>query len=113
MLIAWQTVNAVRHPDSKRFSRAFLVITPGITIKDRLQVLLPNDPNSYYRARELVPPDMLGDIERAKIVIANCHAFRRREEMEVSKTGRALLQGRGPELKTIETEGKMLQGACG
>src|SRR5207237_5998059 len=62
MLIAWQTVNAMRHPGSNRFCRAFLVITPGITIKDRLRVLLPNDPNSYYRERELVPTDMLGDI---------------------------------------------------
>ncbi len=111
MLIAWQTVNAVRHPGSKQFSRAFLVITPGITIKDRLRVLLPNDPNSYYRERELVPTDMLGDIDRAKIVITNYHAFRRRERMEVSKTGRALLQGRGPELNTIETEGEMLRRA--
>jgi type III restriction enzyme len=113
MLIAWQTVNAVRHPGGKQFSRAFLVITPGITIKDRLQVLLPNDPNSYYRERELVPSDMLGDIERAKIVITNYHAFRRRERIEVSRTGRALLQGRGPELNTLETEGQMLQRACG
>lgn len=113
MLIAWQTVNAVRHTGSNRFSRAFLVVTPGITIKDRLRVLLPNDPNSYYRERELVPTDMLGDIGRAKIVITNYHAFRRREEMDVSKTGRALLQGRGPALNTIESEGKMLQRACG
>jgi type III restriction enzyme len=113
MLIAWQTVNAVRHSGSQRFSRAFLVITPGITIKDRLRVLQSNDPNSYYRERELVPSDMLGDIERAKIVITNYHAFRRRERMEVSKTGRALLQGRGPELNTLETEGQMLQRACG
>jgi type III restriction enzyme len=113
MLIAWQAVNAARHPGSKRFSRAFLVITPGITIRDRLQVLLPNDPNSYYRERELVPADMLGDIERAKIVITNYHALRRREELEVSKTGRALLQGRGPDLDTVESEGKMLQRACG
>src|SRR5215472_13632703 len=97
MLIAWQTVNAVRHPGSTRFSRAFLIITPGITIKDRLQILLPNDPNSYYRERELVPPDMLGDLDRAKIIITNYHAFRRRERMEASKTGRMLLQGRGPE----------------
>jgi type III restriction enzyme len=113
MLIAWQTVNAVRHPGSQKFSRAFLGITPGITIKDRLRVLLPNDPNSYYRERELVPTDMLGNIERAKIVITNYHAFRRRERIEVSKTGRALLQGRGPELNTLETEGQMLQRACG
>ena len=51
MLIAWQTVNAVRHPGSRQFSRAFLIITPGITIKDRLRVLLPNDPASYFLAR--------------------------------------------------------------
>jgi len=102
MLIAWQTINALRHAQSGRFSRAFLVLTPGITIKDRLRVLLPNDPNSYYRERELVPNDMLGDVERAKIVITNYHAFRRREKTEVSKAGRALLQGRGPELNTLE-----------
>jgi type III restriction enzyme len=78
-----------------------------------VRVLLPNDPNSYYRERELVPSDMLGDIERAKIVITNYHAFRRRAEMDVSKVGRALLKGRGPEPNTVETEGKMLQRACG
>jgi type III restriction enzyme len=113
MLIAWQTVNAIRHPGSRQFSRAFLIVTPGITIKDRLRVLLPNDPNSYFRTRELVPTDMLGDIERAKVVITNYHAFLRRERIEVSKTGRALLQGRGPELNTIETEGEMLRRAIG
>ena len=113
MLIAWQTVNAVRHPGSRQFSRAFLVVTPGITIKDRLRVLLPNDPDSYFRTRELVPTDMLGDIERAKIVITNYHAFRRRERIEVSKTGRALLEGHGSKLDTIETEGEMLRRAIG
>ncbi|MFT4024524.1 MAG: DEAD/DEAH box helicase family protein [Flavihumibacter sp.] len=58
MLIAWQTVNAVRHPQSRRFTRGFLVVAPGLTIKDRLRVLQPNDPDSYYANRELVPPDM-------------------------------------------------------
>jgi hypothetical protein len=109
MLIAWQTVNAVRHPQSKRFTRGFLVVTPGITIKDRLRVLQPNDPDSYYQSRELVPNDMLGEIGRAKIVITNYHAFKRRERVELSKGGRSLLQGRGPELDTLETEGQMLQ----
>ncbi|GAA0591300.1 hypothetical protein GCM10009099_30970 [Caenispirillum bisanense] len=46
MLIAWQTVNAVRHPGSKTFTKGFLVVAPGITIRDRLRVLLPNDPES-------------------------------------------------------------------
>jgi type III restriction enzyme len=110
MLIAWQTVNAVRHPQSKRFTRGFLVVTPGITIKDRLRVLLPSDPDSYYASRELVPSDLLDDVRRAKIVITNYHAFRRRERVELSKGGRALLQGRtGDDLETLETEGQMLQ----
>ena len=54
MLIAWQTLNAVRRPGSKHFTRGFLIVTPGLTIRDRLRVLQPNDPDSYYASRELV-----------------------------------------------------------
>ena len=109
MLIAWQTVNAVRHPQSKKFTRGFLIVTPGITIRDRLRVLQPNDPESYYVSRELIPTDMVGDIARAKIVITNYHSFKLRERLEISKVGRSLLQGRGENLQTLETEGQMLQ----
>ncbi|OGQ94112.1 MAG: restriction endonuclease [Deltaproteobacteria bacterium RIFOXYD12_FULL_57_12] len=110
MLIAWQTVNAVRRPGAKKFTRGFLVVTPGITIRDRLRVLFPNDPDSYYQSRELIPADMLGDLERAKIVVTNFHAFKLRERLELSKGGRLLLQGRGgEELNTLETEGQMIQ----
>jgi type III restriction enzyme len=109
MLIAWQTINAVRRPNSKKFTRGFLVVTPGLTIRDRLRVLQPNDPDSYYQSRELVPGDMLGDLDRAKIVITNYHAFKLRETLDLSRGGRSLLQGRGPELQTLETEGQMLQ----
>ncbi len=113
MVIAWQTVNAVRSPTSSHFSRGFLIVAPGITIKDRLRVLLPDDPDSYYRHRDMVPSDMLPEIAKAKVVITNYHAFKRRETMDVSKVGKALLQGRGEPLTTIETEGQMLQRACG
>ncbi len=109
MIIAWQTINAVRHPRSRRFTRGFLVVTPGLTIKDRLRVLQPNDPDSYYKSRELVPVDMLADLHRARIVITNYHALRQRERLEISSGGRALLQGRGAPLNTLETEGQMMQ----
>jgi type III restriction enzyme len=110
MLIAWQTINAVRHKNSKKFTRGFLIVTPGITIRDRLRVLQPNDPDSYYQSREIVPSDMMDDLDRAKIVITNYHAFKLRERIELSKGGRLLLQGRGgEELNTLETEGQMLQ----
>lgn len=109
MLIAWQTLNAVRQPQSKRFTRGFLVIAPGLTIRDRLRVLQPNDPDSYYRSRELVPTDILQDLGKAKIIITNYHAFKLRDTLELSKGNRSLLQGRGEEIKTLETEGQMLQ----
>ncbi|MCC6242128.1 MAG: DEAD/DEAH box helicase family protein [Gemmatimonadaceae bacterium] len=109
MLIAWQTINAVRHPSSKRFTRGFLVVAPGITIKDRLRVLQPNDPDAYYASRELVPSDLVSELNKAKIVITNYHAFKLRERLEISKGGRALLRGHGPELQTLESEGQMLQ----
>lgn len=109
MIIAWQTVNAVRRPQSKTFTRGFVIVTPGITIKDRLRVLQPNDPDSYYASRELVPPDMLDDLQRAKIVITNYHAFKLRERIDISKGGRSLLQGRGEALQTLESEGQMIQ----
>jgi type III restriction enzyme len=109
MIVAWQTINATRHPQSKRFTRGFLVVAPGLPIKDRLRVLQPNDPDSYYGSRELVPTDMLEDINRAKIVITNYHAFKLRERVDLSKGGRSLLQGRGEELNTLETDGQMLQ----
>jgi type III restriction enzyme len=109
MLIAWQTVNAVRRPQSKKFTRGFLIVAPGLTIRDRLRVLQPNDPDSYYADREIVPGDMLADLERAKIVITNYHTFKLRERLDLSKGGRSLLQGRGEPLSTLETEGQMIQ----
>ncbi|MCL2873093.1 MAG: DEAD/DEAH box helicase family protein [Betaproteobacteria bacterium] len=114
MLIAWQTINSVRYLNSKRFTHGFLVVTPGITIKDRLRVLLPTDVDSYYQSRELLPSDMLLDIQKAKIVITNFHAFKQREKTELSGAGRALLSGRrGDRLDTIEPEGQMLQRVMG
>ena len=113
MIIAWQTLNAVRMPGSDRFSRAFLIVTPGITIKDRLQVLYPEYPESYYRSRELLPNDMLGDIGKAAVVITNYHSFQRRETMALSRVGRAFLTGNNPEpVETRETDGQMLDRAC-
>ncbi len=112
MLIGWQAVNAARK-ESKDFSRAFLIITPGITIRDRLRVLLPSEADNYYATRELVPPEMLPDIRRAEIVITNYHAFQHRETLALPKVARSFLQGNAREpLKTTETDTEMLERAC-
>lgn len=111
MIIAWQTINAIRHPQSPRFTKGFLVVAPGITVRDRLRVLQPNDPDAYYQKRELVPMDMMPEVKQARIVITNYQAFIRRERMDVAAGTRKLLEGRTSEeeFNTLETEGQMLQ----
>lgn len=109
MLIAWHTLNAVRHPGSKKYTKGFLVVAPGITIRDRLQVLQPNDPNSYYASREIVPEDMLRDLGQAKIVITNFHAFKKKDEMSLNKVQQAAL---ATKVKP-ETDGQMLRRIAG
>ncbi|WP_296644379.1 BPTD_3080 family restriction endonuclease [Roseinatronobacter sp.] len=109
MLIAWQVLNAVRASNSKNFTRGFLIVTPGITIKDRLRVLLPNDAANYYRRLSLVPGDLMQDMQRAKIVLTNYHAFKLREKTQIAKGTRAALEGHGDSVVTLETEGQMIQ----
>jgi type III restriction enzyme len=95
MLIAWQVLNKVASPRDARFARNFLIVTPGITIRDRLRVLQPSDPGNYYAERDLVPPELVADLRRAQVVVRNYHAFLPREATEVrgvAKTTKELLR---------------------
>ena len=111
MLIAWQALNKLADQRSRRFSDAFLVVAPGITIRDRLRVLLPEDPENYYRALDLLPP---GDRERlgeARIAIVNFHAFQLRDRGDASRTTKAILAG-GGENPFVETPDQMVRRVC-
>lgn len=91
MLIAWQALNKFANPQDTRFSDAFLIVCPGITIRDRLRVLWPNDPGNYYRQLDILPPDLLVQLERAKIVITNYHGFLPRERGDAARLTKKLL----------------------
>ena len=95
MLIAWHTLNKVANPQDRRFGDAFLVVCPGITIRDRLRVLLPSDPTNYYREMDLVPADRLADLGTAKVVITNFHAFKPKEKLSAPKTTKQVLLPNG------------------
>lgn len=109
MLIAWHTLNAVRHPNAKKYSKGFLIVAPGITIKDRLRVLQPNDPESYYQSREIVPEDMIRDLGQAKIVITNYHSFKKKDEVSLNKVQQAALNT----VPKQESDGAMLRRVAG
>jgi len=111
MLIAWHTLNKQANPQDARFSDAFLVITPGITIRDRLRVLLPEDPGNYYRLRDVLPAADLERLRQARIVVTNFHALLQRERNVASRTTKEILT-RGGESPFTETPEQMVRRVC-
>ncbi len=95
------------------FSRGFLIVTPGITIRDRLRVLLPEDPDSYYRTRELVPPTCSARSARRRSSSPTTTPSSVARRWIYRRSVARCIQGRGEPPVTIETEGQMLQRACG
>lgn len=112
MLIAWQGLNKLASPEDKRFCSNFLVVAPGITIRDRLRVLRPEDPGSYYQSLDLVPDDLRADLGRLHIVITNYHAFQLREKLEASKLTREILAKPGVPSPFQETPAEMVRRVC-
>ncbi len=86
------------------------MVTPGITICDRLRVLLPEDPANYYRFLDLVPTTDRDRLGQARIALTNFHAFQRRDRGDVSKTTKAIL-AQGEESPTLRLQIKWC-GAC-
>jgi type III restriction enzyme len=107
MIIAWQTINKVMTPSDARFAKRFLVVTPGITIRDRLGVLHPERDDNYYRERDLVPTDLWDALLHAQIEIVNYHTFLPRDAKEiqgVAANTRKLLRGGNAQVADAFTE---------
>src|SRR6516162_8713883 len=111
MLVAWQVLNKRRHPHDNRFTDAFLVVAPGITIRDRLRVLLPSDPNNYYKELDIVPVEYRGDLGTARIVITNFHAFKLREKGDAGGLTKRILTANTPGAFT-ESPDEMVNRVC-
>lgn len=80
MIIAWQVLNKLVNPQDRRFSDAVLLVCPNLTIKERLQVLLPWNPNNYYEKFDLVPRGMLERLRQGKFQITNWHLFQPKDD---------------------------------
>jgi type III restriction enzyme len=111
MLIAWHTLNKHANPQDPRFSDTFLIVAPGITIRDRLRVLLPNDPDNYYRQRDIVSGQQQQELGQARILITNFHAFQLRERVAASKITKSILVN-GEASPFTETPDQMVLRVC-
>lgn len=79
MMIAYHTLNKARYPQDTRFVDAFAIMTPGITIRDRLNVLQPNNPDNYYMARNIVSYADMAILQQAVVLILNYHQVEPRQ----------------------------------
>ncbi|MCD4830094.1 MAG: DEAD/DEAH box helicase family protein [Candidatus Cloacimonetes bacterium] len=111
MLIAWQALNKFANRSDSRFTDAFLIISPGITIRDRLRVLMPNDPQNYYRLRDIIPASDIDRLMQAKIVITNYHSFLPREKVKAAKLTKELLSQKGTSA-FVETPDQVVRRVC-
>ena len=117
MLIAWQALNKLANPQDKRFSDTFLVVTPGITIRDRLRVLLPNGPGNYYRrtrpraARTSSSGSRQATHRSSRTSTPSCCA-RREEFRGVAATTKKLLADGRRRDRFKETPDQMVRRVC-
>ena len=96
MLIAWSVLNKVASKGDARFSDVVLVVCPNVTIRERLRELDPNEAEaSLYRTRDLVPPDLMPQLRRGRVLVKNWHEFERKGMSagnRVQKNGEAVKQ---------------------
>jgi len=113
-LILYHYLNRSHYRNDPRYADYFLVVAPGITIRDRLAVLRVDtsafseaDSSDYYRERQLVPADYAGLLPglNARLVITNYHAF---EPRLIAGNKRSPLDGKlGPDGVKVEAREDM------
>jgi type III restriction enzyme len=75
MIIAWNFINKVTNPTDTRFSKNALVVAPGLTVKNRLQVLQPSNSKNYYDEFNIVPHSLMDKLRQGKVIIHNWHTL--------------------------------------
>ena len=82
MLISWAFCNRGTKPGDPRFPRRVLIVCPNLTIKERLSVLRPGDPNNYYDQFDIVPSSLRPDLAKGKVLVTNWHWLAPEAEMQ-------------------------------
>jgi len=94
MLIAWQICNKVSYPQDKRYSKNIFIVAPGLTVRDRLKVLLPGGESNYYINFNVVPTALIDKLYQGKVVINNWQALAWDDEEALKK--KKSVDKRGP-----------------
>jgi len=85
MLIAWQVLNAVSNEKRFQYSKNIFVVAPGLTVKKRLEVLVPSNPANIYEEFNMIPAGMMDKLRQGKILIHNWHVLNWETEEQLKK----------------------------
>src|SRR5438105_14157216 len=85
MLIAWHVLNKVTHPQNTRFSKNVFVLAPGLTVRNRLQVLVPDGEGNYYDEFNILPAALREKLRQGKILIRNWHVLNWETDEQLAK----------------------------
>ncbi|KXK02962.1 MAG: Type III restriction enzyme, res subunit [Chlorobi bacterium OLB4] len=84
-LIAWNVLNKIANGKDTRFSKNVLIVAPGLTVRNRLSVLNPTDPENYYEEFNIVPAGLMDSLRQGKIKIINWHGLAWQTEEKIAK----------------------------
>jgi type III restriction enzyme len=107
MMIAWAFCNRGQNPNSKEYPNAVLVCCPNLTVKERLQVLRPDNPKNDCTTFDLVPVNLRHFLQSGKVLIENWHRFSAESEHKEGDKSYAVVD-KGPE--TPETLARRVLG---
>lgn len=97
MLIAWAFCNRGKNPASRQFPNAVLVCAPNLTVRNRLQVLRPEDADNYFDEFDIVPSKYREFLNGGKVLVTNWHKFApKSEHREGDKTYKVVDKGEEP-----------------
>ena len=85
MLIAWQVLNRVTYRHDERYAKDVFIVAPGLTVRDRLKVLVPDAPGNYYTFFEIVPPGLEEKLRQGRVRVANWHTLGIETEAQLAK----------------------------
>lgn len=85
MVIAWQVVNKATYGNDSRFNRHILVIAPGLTVRNRLHVLVPDSLGNYFDEFHIVPTSLYDKLRQGRVLIHNWHHLGWETEERIAK----------------------------
>ena len=97
MTITWQILNKAIYPRDARFSKNVFIVTPNLTVRDRLRVLKLSGDNNYYREYKIVPNEWRDKLRQGKVIIKNWHQLQWETEEQIRKR-------KGPDKRGIKSD---------